>query len=114
MTKMKTTLNPDDSIFLLATLNKVIEEITEKQEAKQETMYNRIEIELQGVQRSLQSSCATPMTPLLEGTIEEGDESVQLRKIADIVEVHLRNAEEATTQVTQALQTTQEKIIEQR
>jgi hypothetical protein len=31
---MKTTLNPDDFKFLLASLNEAIEEITEKQEAK--------------------------------------------------------------------------------
>jgi hypothetical protein len=54
------------------------------------------------------------MTPLLERTIEEGDESVQLHKIVNIVEVHLRNTEEATTQVTQALQKSQEEIIDKR
>ena len=52
--------------------------------------------------------------PLLEGTIEEGHESIQLYNMANIVEVHLWNAEEATTQVTQALQKAQEEIIEQR
>jgi hypothetical protein len=35
MTNMKTTFNPDDFNFLLATLNESIEEITEKQKAKQ-------------------------------------------------------------------------------
>jgi hypothetical protein len=50
VTKMKTMLNPDDFIFLLATLNEAIEEIREKKEAKQQTMYDRIEAELQGVQ----------------------------------------------------------------
>jgi ElaB/YqjD/DUF883 family membrane-anchored ribosome-binding protein len=109
---MKTTLNPDDFNFLLATLNETIKEITEKKEAKQETMYNRIETELREVQQSLQSIRVAPTTPLLEGTIEEGDEFVQLCKIADIVEVLLRSAEEVTTQVTQALQKAQEEIIE--
>jgi hypothetical protein len=46
MTKMKTTLNPDDFNFLLVTLNEAIEEITKNQEAKQETMYNKIETKL--------------------------------------------------------------------
>jgi hypothetical protein len=50
MTKMNTTLNPYDFSFLLTTFNEAIEEITEKQEAKQEMMYDRIETELQGVQ----------------------------------------------------------------
>ena len=43
---MKTTLNPDDFRFLLATLNEAIEEIIEKKEAKKLMMYNRIEAEL--------------------------------------------------------------------
>jgi hypothetical protein len=50
VTNMKTTLNPDDFIFLLATLNEAIEEIIEKKEAKHQTMYDKIESELQGVQ----------------------------------------------------------------
>jgi DNA-directed RNA polymerase subunit L len=42
-----------------------------------------------------------------------GDELVQLRKIADIVEVHLRHAQEEKVQATQALKKAQEEIIEQ-
>jgi hypothetical protein len=93
VTKMQTTLTPDDFSFLLATMNEAIEEITEKQEAKQETMYNRIEIELQGVQQALQSSRAVSTALLPEGTTEEGDEPVQLHKIAATVEVRLRKAQ---------------------
>jgi len=51
-------LTQNDFSFLIATMNEAIEEIEEKKEAKQETMYNRIEIELQGVQQELQSSHA--------------------------------------------------------
>jgi hypothetical protein len=49
VTKMQTTLTPDDFSFLLATMNEAIEEIIEKQKAKQEHIYNWIEIELQEV-----------------------------------------------------------------
>jgi hypothetical protein len=77
-------------------------------------MNNRIEIELQGVQQALQSSLTVSTTPLPKGTTEEGDEPVQLRKIADRVEVHLWKAQEETTQATQALKQAQEEIIEQR
>jgi hypothetical protein len=76
-------------------------------------MYNRIEIELQGVKQALQSSHAASTAPLPEGTTEAGDEPVQLHRIADTVEVRLRKAEEATTQATQALKQAQEEIIEQ-
>jgi hypothetical protein len=114
VTKLKTTLTPDDFSFLIAAMNEAIEEITEKKEAKQETMYNRIEIELQGVQQALQSSHTVSSVPLPEGTTEEGNEPVQLRKIADTVEVCLRKAQEETMQATQALKQAQEEIIEQR
>jgi hypothetical protein len=49
MTNLKTTLTPDDFCFLITTMDEAIEEIKKKQEAKKETMYNRIKIELQGV-----------------------------------------------------------------
>jgi hypothetical protein len=39
-------------------------------------MYNKIEIELQGVQQALQSSHAVSYAPLPEGTTEEGHEPV--------------------------------------
>jgi hypothetical protein len=53
---MQTVLTSDDFNFIIAALNDASLEIAEKQEAKQEEMYNRIEVELQGVQQALQSS----------------------------------------------------------
>jgi hypothetical protein len=47
-------------------------------EAKHETMFDRIEVELKGVQQALYSSCAVPTTPLSAGDIEVGDEPTQL------------------------------------
>jgi hypothetical protein len=49
VTKLQTTLTPDDFSFLIAAMNEALEEIAEKQEVKQETMYNGIEIDLQGM-----------------------------------------------------------------
>ena len=46
---MKTVLTVDDFDFIIATLNDASLEIMEKQEAKKEEMYDRIEVELQGV-----------------------------------------------------------------
>jgi DNA-binding protein YbaB len=46
MTKMKTVLTADDFDFIIAALNDASLEIAEKQEAKQEEMYDRIEVEL--------------------------------------------------------------------
>jgi hydrogenase maturation factor HypE len=69
VTKMKTMLTPDDFSFLLATMNKDIEEITENKEAKKEAMFNRIGRELQGVQQALWSSRAVSTAPLPRNNI---------------------------------------------
>jgi hypothetical protein len=49
MTNMQTVLTSDDFDFLIATLQNASLEIAEKQDAKQEEMYDRIKIELRGV-----------------------------------------------------------------
>jgi hypothetical protein len=53
VTKMQTTHTPNDFDFTIASLNDTSLEIAEKQEAKQEEMYDRIEVKLQGVQHAL-------------------------------------------------------------
>jgi hypothetical protein len=114
VTKMRTTLTLDDFNFIIAAVNDASQEIVEKQEAKQEQMYNRIEIELQGVQQALQSSRTVSTAPLTAGTVEPGDEPAQLHRIVDMVEAHLRRAQEDTVQATQALTQVQGVLVEQR
>jgi cystathionine beta-lyase/cystathionine gamma-synthase len=65
------------------------------------------------VQQALQSSRVISTTPLPEGAIEVGEESVQLCKTIDTFEIRLRHAQEEKEQVTQALNKVQEEIIEQ-
>jgi hypothetical protein len=89
VTKMRTALMLDDFEFIVAIVNDASKEIIENQEVKQEKMYSQIEIVLQGVQQELQSRRAISTTPLQEGKIKVGDESVQLHKIVDTVEVCL-------------------------
>jgi hypothetical protein len=98
VTKMQISLTLDDFDFIIAAVNDASKEIIVKQEAKEEHMYIQIEIVLQGVQHALQSSQAISTTPLPEGKVEKGDESVQLRKIADTIEVRLRRAQEEKEQ----------------
>jgi hypothetical protein len=87
MRKMQTVLTSDDFDFLIAALQDASMEIAEKQEAKQEEMYDRIETELRGVQQALQSSRAVSTMP---GEPDLGDEPAQLHRLADTVEAHLR------------------------
>jgi hypothetical protein len=112
MTKIQTTLTSDDFDFIVATLNDASLEIEEKQEAQQEEIYNRIKVELQGVQHALQSSHTVSNVPLPLETLELGDESTQLHRIVDIVEDRLRRAQEETMQATQALAQVQEDLLE--
>jgi hypothetical protein len=46
VTKMQATLTPDEFNFIIAALNDASLEIMEKQEAKQEEMYDRLKVEL--------------------------------------------------------------------
>jgi hypothetical protein len=112
-TTLKTTLTPDDFDFLIVALNDVSLELAEKQEAKQEEIFNRIKGELQEVQQALQSSRAVSTVPLISGTSGTGDEPTHLHQIVDQVEAHLRRAQEDTAQATQALMQAQKALLEQ-
>jgi hypothetical protein len=89
---MQTVLTSDDFNFIIESLNDASLEIAEKQEAKKEDMYNRIEVELQGVQQALQSSRAISTVPLPLGTLELRDEPSQLHWLTYTVKSHLRRA----------------------
>jgi flagellar hook-basal body complex protein FliE len=56
LTKMQTVLTLDDFDFIIAAVSDASQDILQKHEAKQEEMYDRIEVELRGVQQALQSS----------------------------------------------------------
>jgi hypothetical protein len=114
MTKMHTTLTFDDFNFIIAALNDASLEISEKQEAKQEEVFNRIKDELQGVQHALQSSHTISTLPLSARTLELGYEPSQLHQITDIVEARLQQAQEETTQANEALAQVQGDLVEQR
>jgi hypothetical protein len=75
-------------------LNDVSLEFAEKQEAKQEELFNRIKGELKEVHKALQSSQAVSTVPLISETSGTSDEPTQLHQIVDQVEARLRRAQE--------------------
>jgi hypothetical protein len=91
-TKFETTLTSYDFDFIVTTLNDASLEIDEKQEDKQEEVFNWIKVELQEVQQALQSSRIVSTAPILAGTPEIGDEPTKLHQIIDIVEALLQQA----------------------
>ena len=110
---MRTTLMLYDFDFIVATVNDASMEIVDKQEVKREQMYNHINIELQGVQQALQSSCAVPTALMTAGTVEPRDEPAQLPRIVDMVKAHLWQAQEETMQDIQALTQVQGVLVKQ-
>jgi hypothetical protein len=63
MTNMKTVLTVDDFDFIITTLNDASMEIVEKQEAKQEEMYDRIEVNFEGYSRPFSPAAQSPLRP---------------------------------------------------
>jgi hypothetical protein len=80
-------------------------------ESKQETMYERIEEELKGVQQALYSSCAVSIAPLSSEGTELGDDPAQLRPIEYVIEAHL-HCSGRKEQAIEALKKSKEEAIE--
>jgi hypothetical protein len=77
--QMQNVLTMDDIDFIIVIVSDTSEDILQRNEAKQETMYERIEVELKGVQQALYSSRAVSTTPPSSEGRELGDEPTQLR-----------------------------------
>jgi hypothetical protein len=61
--KMQNVLMVDDFDFNILAVGDASEEILQRNEAKQEAMYDIIEVELRGVQQTLYSSRAVSTSP---------------------------------------------------
>jgi hypothetical protein len=107
-------LTIDDFDFIIPVVADASQDILQKHEAKQEEMYDRIEVQLKGVQQALQSNCAVSTAPPLSEAHEFGDEPTQIHRPADATEAHLRRAQEETEHATEALNKLQKLFIEQR
>jgi hypothetical protein len=91
---MQTVLTMDDIDFIIVVVSDSSKDILQCNEAKQQTMYERIEEELKVVQQALYSSCTvSTVTPSSEGR-DLRDDLFQLHQIADATEARLRCVEE--------------------
>jgi hypothetical protein len=66
-------------------------------------MFERIEVELKGVQHYLYLSRVVSTTPLSAGDIEVGDEPTQLCRLEDSTKDHLRRVQEEKDQAIETL-----------
>jgi hypothetical protein len=84
----------------------------QKHESKQEEMYDRIEVELRGVQQALQSNHVVSIVPPPSEEPKLGGEPTQLRRLANVTEARLHCTQEETEQATKALKKVQKVVIE--
>jgi hypothetical protein len=80
----------DDIDLIIVVVVDTSEDILQQNEEKKEIMYDRIKVELKGVQEALYSSHTVSTTPSSSEGIEVGDEPGQLRRLVDAIEAHLR------------------------
>jgi hypothetical protein len=74
MVPLQNVITVDDIDLIIAAVSDALEDILQRSEAKHETMFDRIEAELKGVQHDIYSSHAISTEPLLAGDIEVGHE----------------------------------------
>jgi hypothetical protein len=86
----------------------------QKHEAKQEEMYDRIKVELRGVQHTLQSSRVVSIVPPPSEEPKLRDEPTQLHRLADVTEAHFHRAQSEKDQATTTPKQAQEEMVEKR
>jgi hypothetical protein len=88
---MQIVLTMDDIDLIFIVVSNTSEDILHRNESKQETMYERIEEEMRGVQQALHSSHTMSTTPPPSEETELGDEPAQLHRIVDETEARLHH-----------------------
>jgi hypothetical protein len=87
-------LTVDDIQLIITAVEDASEDILQRHEAKQETLYDRIEKELKDIHQAIQSSHAVSTAPSSTENVELGDEPTQLRRLADATETQLHRVQE--------------------
>jgi uncharacterized protein YsxB (DUF464 family) len=99
----QTMLTVDDIDLIIFTVSDTSKDILQRSEAKQETMFDRIEAELKGVHQALYLSRRVSTVPPPSEGAELGDEPAHLHRLADSTEAHLRRVQEEKEKATEAL-----------
>jgi hypothetical protein len=79
-------LTVDNVDLIIIVVEDASKDILNRHEAKQETMYERIEKELKNIQQAIHSSCTVPTAPPSSKIAKLGDEPTQLRRLVDETE----------------------------
>jgi hypothetical protein len=105
-------LTVDDVDLIITVVEDASEDILQRHEVKQETLYDRIEKELRDIQQAIYSSRAVSTVPSSSEIVELGDEPTQLRRLADATEARLHRVQEEKEQATEALKQEKEEALE--
>jgi hypothetical protein len=81
----------DDIDIIISTLSDTLEDILQCNKAKQETMYDRIKVELKGAQQALYSRRVVSIVPPSSEGTKMGYEPPQLCRIANMTEALLHH-----------------------
>ena len=93
----------DDVDLIIATMEDALEDILQRHEEKQETLYDRIEKELKDIHQAIHSSRAVPTASSSTEIVELEDEPTQLRRLADATEARLRRVQEEKEHATEVV-----------
>jgi adenylate kinase len=73
----------DDIQLIIIVVEDSLEDILQRHEAKQETLYDRIQKELKDIQQVIQLNHTMSTAPSSVESVELGDDPTQLRRLAD-------------------------------
>jgi hypothetical protein len=102
----------DDIQFIITTVEDTSEDILQRHEVMQETLYDRIEKELKDIQQAIHSSHTVPIVPSSTESVELGDEPTQLRRLVDAIEARLCQAQEEKEHDTKSMKQEKEEALE--
>jgi len=109
---MNATLIVDNVDLIIAIVEDDSEDILLHYEANKETLYKRIEKELQEIQQAIHSSCVVPTMPSSSMITELGDEPTQLQRLVDATEARIHWVHEVKEKATEALKKEKEEVLE--
>jgi hypothetical protein len=101
----------DDIDLIIVVVLDTSEDILQGSEAKEETMFDRIEVELKGVQQALYLSHIMSTTTLLACDTEVGDDLAHLCRLEDSTEARLHQVEDEKEQAIEALNQVKEESL---
>jgi hypothetical protein len=105
-------LTVEDVDLIIATVEDALEDILQRNEENQETLYHKIEKELKDIHQAIYSSRAVPIVPCSAKIVELVDDPSQLQWLADETKARLCQSKEEKDQDTEAMKQEKDEVLE--